>query len=548
MMCLLRCALLLLGFACANAALREGVTLPDNWLELIQQRAASLEREARAAELSNPPPSPRALWGRLRPPPHSPPSPRPPPPARSPRLPPRARPPPRVPKPPPHGPPQQPPPRATTNTASLNFSSLPTHEQLLPFLAGLAVASGGRCKVTSVGKSVLGRDLWAVSIGNASAPHFPDPLNPAVPFPRPNAALIGVMHGDETAHITVLLQLVRELCTDTRDERIQELLGATVVHVLPLMNPDGYSASPRTRLNADGVDLNRDFFSGDFPFRMPTSREASARNPRYNIPSYPEAAYFVLRGGSMRAPESRAVAAWLSGLRPTVSANFHGGALVASHALDACDTKGQVAPCPSPEAPMPSFLANVYARNQAQMVAAWENGETTFDNCTTEGASWYAALGALGDWMHWAQRLHMVTMELHEERSLPDGPALSGLYAPNRPALLRFLEMAHLGFRARLFDAGSGRPLGATTAMDEPDGAWAPTMEASGLLWRSAVPNVPYSGTIVPYDPANPAARYAPITFSYRVLLGWDEAVRRTGLLGLTVPRTFYATAAKRKA
>ena len=37
-----------------------------------------------------------------------------------------------------------------------------------------------------------------------------------------------------------------------------------MLYVLPLMNPDGYTATQR--YNANGVDLNRNFYTSAFPF------------------------------------------------------------------------------------------------------------------------------------------------------------------------------------------------------------------------------------------------------------------------------------------
>ncbi len=40
--------------------------------------------------------------------------------------------------------------------------------------------------------SVQGRDLWAVTIGDPSGVHFPDPANPDIPFPKARAAVSDV--------------------------------------------------------------------------------------------------------------------------------------------------------------------------------------------------------------------------------------------------------------------------------------------------------------------------------------------------------------------
>ncbi len=69
-----------------------------------------------------------------------------------------------------------------------------------------------------------------------------------------------------------------------------------------------------------------------------------------------------------------------------------------------------------------------------------------------------------------------------------------------------------------------------------------PQVEMGGYVWKLAVPNVLYKGTIRPYDPDAPYLRYNDINFQFRVSTPWDTVVRGTGLGGLSVVRTFRAT------
>jgi carboxypeptidase D len=70
------------------------------------------------------------------------------------------------------------------------------------------------------------------------------------------------------------------------------------------------------RSNADNIDLNR-----NFPPRYPMHKEAS--------------------GGMYPEPETRAVMKWLLQYPFVLSANLHGGSLVANYPYDDSDT-GQV--------------------------------------------------------------------------------------------------------------------------------------------------------------------------------------------------------------
>ncbi|GFR49020.1 hypothetical protein Agub_g11041 [Astrephomene gubernaculifera] len=488
---------------------------------------------------SYPPPPPTSFSPPSQPPsqaPHAPPTP-PPKASRSPRF---RSPPPGLPLLPPQSPPSSPSPPAQPAAPleyQLDWASYPSFEAISLFLAKTAEFSRGRCSLSSLGKSVEGRELWLVAVGNASAPAYPDPLRPSLPFAKPKVAYIGNMHGDEKVNLLLLLQLVGELCGDTAaDSRLQALVESTMIYIVPSMNPDGYTNS--YRWNARGIDLNRNALTQDFPFARPTLKDVAGGS------SYSEAAYFLSVGGTSMEPETEAVTSWLAALRPTVSANLHGGALVAGYTLDACDTMGLNMDCDSPESPLPGFLANAYAMNHPRMPAVRRdsNGLGDFVNGTTQGASWYTALGTLADWVHHALRLHMLTLELHANKMpSPASTNFPTLYANNRASFLRLAEMAHSGLRARLLDAVSGQPLLANATLQSPPGMWAPQVEPDGLIWKLGTPNLQYNGTLLPYNPANTSIRYAPVPFSFRVAVGWDDAVNGEGLSGLSVVQTFLA-------
>jgi protein MpaA len=85
--------------------------------------------------------------------------------------------------------------------------------------------------------------------------------------------IIATIHGDEPAGTPLVEQLERRLAADTR------ITAGRSVIIVPIANPDGYAA--RSRSNARGVDLNRNFPAesfkatrrhGDAPLSEPESR------------------------------------------------------------------------------------------------------------------------------------------------------------------------------------------------------------------------------------------------------------------------------------
>lgn len=63
--------------------------------------------------------------------------------------------------------------------------------------------------------------------------------------------LVGGIHGDELTSTAVVFEWMRMLSAQARQDHHW--------HMVPLLNPDGMLARPATRVNANGIDLNRNF-------------------------------------------------------------------------------------------------------------------------------------------------------------------------------------------------------------------------------------------------------------------------------------------------
>lgn len=125
------------------------------------------------------------------------------------------------------------------------------------------------------------------------------------------------MHGNEVVGREMLLLLSKYLCENYKTlDRITELIDTTRIHILPSMNPDGYEVAQENdstglngRNNANNVDLNR-----NFPDQYGENK--------YN---------------NKQEPETKAVMEWSLSIPFVLSANLHGGSLVANYPFD--DTK-----------------------------------------------------------------------------------------------------------------------------------------------------------------------------------------------------------------
>jgi hypothetical protein len=104
------------------------------------------------------------------------------------------------------------------------------------------VRDNPQVKVTPIGKTVEGRDLEIVRVGNPEAPF--------------RVLLRARAHPWEPGGNWVVQGLIRRLLRD--DDEARHFLGRYCVYVLPMANKDGV-AHGRTRFNMQGKDLNRDW-------------------------------------------------------------------------------------------------------------------------------------------------------------------------------------------------------------------------------------------------------------------------------------------------
>lgn len=93
-------------------------------------------------------------------------------------------------------------------------------------------------KVETIGQSVLGEAIYKVRVGKGVNKVF----------------MWSQMHGNESTTTKALFDLFNFLKSDV--EEAQVLLDNCTLEIIPILNPDG--AKAYTRVNANGVDLNRD--------------------------------------------------------------------------------------------------------------------------------------------------------------------------------------------------------------------------------------------------------------------------------------------------
>jgi len=192
-------------------------------------------------------------------------------------------------------------------------------------------------RLYKVGHSVDDRPLLVLELSTNPGRH--DPLEPEMKW-------IGNIHGDEVLGRELLISYAQYLCREWRSNssRVEAILNSTRVHIMPSMNPDGYRTAvqvnivkgakgyaPHTgRRNSKHRDLNRSF--PDLTTTTYSYMINGVNGPNNHLP-IPES--YELEKKKILVPEAVSVMNWIRRYPFVVSANLHGGALVANYPYDA---------------------------------------------------------------------------------------------------------------------------------------------------------------------------------------------------------------------
>lgn len=114
------------------------------------------------------------------------------------------------------------------------FGRYITLENIRPILA-----SYNKGELLDIGKSVEGKSIYSYQIGSG----------------KTKILMWSQMHGNESTTTKALFDFLNLL--NSEDEIVQIFLNAFTFYCIPMLNPDG--ATKYTRVNANEIDLNRDF-------------------------------------------------------------------------------------------------------------------------------------------------------------------------------------------------------------------------------------------------------------------------------------------------
>ena len=123
-----------------------------------------------------------------------------------------------------------------------------TYTAMTAELEQLALDHPARARLVSYGRSVQGREMWALEVTS----------NPDIEEFEPEVRIVGAHHGNEKMATEICMNLAHLLLEGYgSDPAITTLVDTREVWIVPMVNPDGFTAN--SRYNAHSIDLNRNY-------------------------------------------------------------------------------------------------------------------------------------------------------------------------------------------------------------------------------------------------------------------------------------------------
>ena len=129
----------------------------------------------------------------------------------------------------------------------------------------LSLSLSDKFKVEEIGRSVLGKEIFSIEIGNG----------------KRNILLWSQMHGNEPTATGSIFDLINYFDNNYSTQLVSRLINEFTFTFIPMLNPDG--AKAWTRVNAMNIDLNRDAVDKQAPESKILWSIVERLNPEYSF-------------------------------------------------------------------------------------------------------------------------------------------------------------------------------------------------------------------------------------------------------------------------
>ncbi|CAH1791071.1 unnamed protein product [Owenia fusiformis] len=332
----------------------------------------------------------------------------------------------------------------------------------------------------SIGKSGEGREIWVMAV-SANKPDEHVLL-------RPELKYVGGIHGNEPVGGQLLIRFLAHLGQNFgKDDTITALMNSSRLHILPMLNPDGYSMAHEN--NSRG-GITKDICRGKYG-RYTTEPKILDLNRNFG----PE--FFKKHYNPKPAKETFAVKKWLEDFPFVMSLSFHGGALVASYPYDnkrtrKCDRvedKKMYHYNKSPDDDIFRKMALTYSYNHGQMYAGRMlrnlSCGSTFIDGITNGADWFYIGGGMQDYNYVNHGILAITIEM-DCCKYPPYSTMNKLWHENLASLIESWKFINRGIKGIISDSKGNPVPNAEVYIDKRKHPF--TSTAKGEYWRILLP------------------------------------------------------------
>lgn len=294
-------------------------------------------------------------------------------------------------------------------------------------LADLTTRHNDLSRLVSIGKTIEGRDMWAVHLNTS-----PDALTTGQSN-KPGAIFMGNHHAREHLSAEIPLMLLQHLLTNRDQPAMRALLESRDIWIIPMVNPDGVEwdiASGRYRSwrknrrnNGDGtygVDLNRNYGYG-------WGTGGSSRDPNSDV---------YMGRSAFSEPETQAI-------RDFVSSHLNTKVLLSFHTF----SELVLWPWGGKNDPVNSARDRQVFEKMGRTMAGW-NGYTP-----EQASDLYVASGDTTDWAYGTHGIFAFTFELTpksiwEGGFYPGASVIDRVFDANLRPCLYLLDLADDPYRS----------------------------------------------------------------------------------------------------